>query len=521
MSQPWLATSDLCFFSTLRENIRCDVCVVGAGITGATTAYLLAAEGLKVVLIDQGAVGSGETGRTTAHLTSMIDRGYEAIEQTHGEKTARLVADSHMAALKKIKWLVKNLEMECEYEQLDAYLFLKPQESPKLLDKSFEAARKAGIREIEKVRRIPVSFFDSGPALRIFAQAQFHPLKYLNALLFAFQGLGGRICTKTRMCSLEGKEGLRIVTGNGSTIDAGSVVVATDSPVNDRVVIHTKQAAYRTYAIGARIKKGLVPRALYWDKGSSGREPYHYVRVYNDLVNGSDILIIGGEDHKVGQADDGDERYQHLLEWGMQRFPMIEAVSYRWSGQVMEPADGLAFIGRNPMQKAPVYVATGFSGNGMTYGTISGLLIADLVMGRKNPWEEIYDPARKMLRSSYTFVKENLNAVVQYGDWLTPGQMSALEELPPDSGAVVRKGLTKIAVYRDKSAQLHACSAVCPHLGGIVGWNPVEKSWDCPCHGSRFDPYGKAIHGPTIQDLSVKKEDSKPEEESLVQGGVL
>ncbi len=214
------------------------------------------------------------------------------------------------------------------------------------------------------------------------------------------------------------------------------------------------------------------------------------------------MLIVGGEDHKTGQADDASERFGRLEAWTRDRFPAAEGVEFRWSGQVMEPVDGLALIGRNPGEQN-IYVVTGDSGNGMTHGTIAGILLTDLILGRHNEWERLYDPSRITLRATQEFVKENLNAVAQFVDYATPGDVDGLNEIASGSGALIRSGLTKVAAYRDSQGVLHRCSAVCPHLGCIVDWNSAEKTWDCPCHGSRFDPYGNVLNGPANTGLGL------------------
>ena len=252
---------------------------------------------------------------------------------------------------------------------------------------------------------------------------------------------------------------------------------------------------------GARVPRGSVTRALYWDTP----DPYHYLRLESgksdNAENDYDVLIVGGEDHKTGQADDFTERYQRLEEWTRERFPMVESIDYRWSGQVLEPIDGLAFIGRNPMDADNVYVATGDSGNGMTHGTIAGILLTDLILGRENAWADIYDPSRKTLGAIKEFAKENLNVAAQYADYVTPGELDSTDSVLPGNGAIVRRGLSKVAAYRDKEGILHERSAVCTHLGCIVGWNSSEETWDCPCHGSRFDKFGTVVMGPANSNL--------------------
>jgi Rieske Fe-S protein len=291
--------------------------------------------------------------------------------------------------------------------------------------------------------------------------------------------------------------------------------VATNTPINDQFAIHTKQAPYLSYVIGARIPSGSVPTALYWDTGPVSQQgrpvPYHYVRL--QAIRGDSahaLLIVGGEDHKTGQAEDTQERHHRLELWARERFPQMGDIEFVWSGQVMESIDGLAFIGRNPMDEANVYVVTGDSGMGMTHGTIAGMLLTDMIMGRENPWATLYDPSRKTLGALGVFTGEVANMALQYTDWVTGGDVSSADEIVNDSGAVIRRGMSKVAVYRDEAGTLHERSAVCGHLGCIVHWNPTEKTWDCPCHGSRFDKLGKVLNGPANSDLAPAK-NSEPE----------
>jgi nitrite reductase/ring-hydroxylating ferredoxin subunit len=265
------------------------------------------------------------------------------------------------------------------------------------------------------------------------------------------------------------------------------------------MVMHTKQAAYRTYVVGLRVPSDAIPHMLLWDTA----DPYHYVRVHSADRPDADyeVLIVGGEDHKTGQAQDMEQRFARLERWARERFPMAQDLLYRWSGQVLEPVDSLAFIGKNPGADEHIYIITGDSGHGITHGTIGGILLTDLIMGVPNPWTDIYDPSRIALRAAPHFARENLNVAEQYSSWITPGDAGSADEIPNNSGAVIRRGMHKIAVYKDAFGEVNECSAVCTHLYCIVDWNDTEKTWDCPCHGSRFDPYGKVVNGPAIADL--------------------
>ena len=499
----WMGTTEVPQFQPLTQDLRANVCVIGAGIAGMTTAYLLARAGRAVVLIDDGQIGGGETSRTTAHLTAALDDRYYNIQKLHGEEGARLAAESHMSAIHRIETIASMEDIDCDFQRVEGYLFLGGNSKRLELERELEATHHAGINDTQLIDRIPVSFWDSGPALRFPRQATFHPLKYLKGLARAILRDGGKIYTGVHAEKIEDGEPARVTTSEGHVIGADNVVVCTNTPVNDWLIMHTKQYAYRTYVIGARIPKGSVPHALYWDTP----DPYHYIRIQQGEDSGGreldyDILIVGGEDHKTGQATNTDERFVRLEQWTRERFPMIERIDYRWSGQVMEPVDCMAYIGKNPGGDEHIYIATGDSGNGMTHGTIAGIILNELVQGRKHQWAKLYDPSRVKLRATPEYLKENANVAEQYKDWFTKGDVDRADEIQPGEGAILGTGRGKIAVYRDDRGNTHQLSAVCPHLYGIVHWNDTEKSWDCPCHGSRFDPYGKVVNGPAIVGLS-------------------
>jgi glycine/D-amino acid oxidase-like deaminating enzyme/nitrite reductase/ring-hydroxylating ferredoxin subunit len=503
----WERTAHKFSASPLQQDITADVCVIGAGIAGVTTAYLAARENRSVVLVDDGPVGGGMTGRTTAHLVNALDDRYLDIEKFLGEECACLSAASHTAAIECAERIAREQNIDCDFERVNGYLFVPPGGSVKELMEELEAIHRAGLRDVARVDSVPNTSIDSEAVLLFPGQAQFHPLKFLNGVATAIADSGGRIFTGTRVVSVEDGDRVTIKTQNGHTIVAQAAVVATNCPINDRVVIHSKQAPYATYAIGMRVTQP-IPHALFWDTAETAEEekkeigpvPYHYVRFARDEQG--DVLIIGGEDHKTGQAEDCAERFATLERWARERFPFVAGITDRWSGQVMEPADGVAYIGRNPGDNN-VYVVTGDSGNGITHGIIAGMLIGDLIAGRENPWAKLYDPSRKTLkpRALADYIAENANVAVQFRDYFTPGSAKSLDEIRPGQGAVLRHGLKKIATYRDSNGDLHAFSAVCPHLGCVVRWDSCEKTWDCPCHGSRFDALGCVINGPAISDL--------------------
>jgi glycine/D-amino acid oxidase-like deaminating enzyme/nitrite reductase/ring-hydroxylating ferredoxin subunit len=490
----WMATADIPRAVALDKNIKTDVCVVGAGIAGLTTAYLLAKEGRKVVVLDRASLAGGETSRTTAHLAYVIDDGFQEIERLHGVEWLRLHVQSHQTAIDKIERTVREEHIECDFTRLDGYLFASDSHAADYIQHELEAAQRAYIKDFERVDRVPLPF-GNGPGLRFPNQGQFHPLKYLSGLLHALGGLGAQTFPYTVVERIEDGNPVRVHTATGHVVECSAGVIATNSPTNDVVAIHTKQAPYRTYALAAPIPKDSISLALYWDT----EDPYHYVRLQPAADH--DLLIIGGEDHKTGQGDP-NVSFAKLEKWARERFVMIREIEFRWSGQVLEPVDCVAFIGRNPGDDH-VYVATGDSGMGMTHGTIAGILLTDLIQGRRNSWAELYDPTRKTVGAVPEFIKENVNVAAQYGDWVKPGNVATSDDIRAGEGALIRSGAKKIAVYRDPERGLHACSAVCTHLGCLVSWNSVEKSWDCPCHGSRFDPLGRVLNGPAVRDLQV------------------
>ncbi|WP_284350045.1 FAD-dependent oxidoreductase [Roseisolibacter agri] len=501
----WDATAELPAFPPLAEDLDTDVCVVGAGIAGLTTAYHLARAGRAVVVLDDGPVGGGETGRTTAHLATAFDDYYSEVERLHGARASQLLAESFVAGVDAIERIVREEDIACDFVRLDGWWFPAVRnggEERDTLVEERDAAHRAGLTDVTLEEQWPLAEPLGGPALRFPRQAQFHIHRYIAGLARAVVKHGGRIFMGAHVSGIEdaSEDGGRctVTTDAGRTVRAADVVVATNVPINDRVAMHTKQAPYRTYVIGARVRRGAVPPGLYWDTA----EPYHYVRLLDPQGSGdTDVLIVGGEDHKTGQGgDDEPARFDALERWTRQRFP-IEAVEHRWSGQVIEPVDAIAFIGRNPGSRR-LWIATGDSGNGMTHGTIAGLLLPALIAGEDHPWATLYDPSRVTLKATGEWLKENVNVAAQYRELATPGDVDDVAQVPAGEGRVIRRGATKLAVHRDHDGTLTVRSAICPHLWCVVDWNSAEKTWDCPCHGSRFAPDGSVINGPSRAPLA-------------------
>jgi glycine/D-amino acid oxidase-like deaminating enzyme/nitrite reductase/ring-hydroxylating ferredoxin subunit len=483
----------------LKGQIRCDTVVVGSGIAGLSVAYELAELGRSVIVVDRGAIAGGMTSRTTAHLAPVCDDGLSSLIKMRGEETARLFQKSQEAAVDRIEEIVARHDIACNFRRLDAFLFpaleMEKSEARDQVDEEYDAARKLGA-EAEKTKGVPLKGFEDAPVLRYARQGTFHPLKYLKGLVAVIEANGGRLFADSPIMEFEETEtGVRITSDNGATIEAPSAVVATNSPVNDRATLHSKMAPYRTYAMAFTIPRGTLPDALYWDMA----DPYHYVRL-NPGPGSTDYLIVGGADHKSGEADDGDVRFEAVEAWIRQLVPDLGKEVHRWSGQVMDTIDYCGFIGRNPDSKN-IYVATGDSGQGMTHGVVAGLLLRDLIEGRENRWTQVYEPSRKTPTGIVNYVSENLTALKSLAEHVTPGELNSLDELESGQGGIIREGLKKIAAFKDEDGKLFLRSAVCTHLGCHIHWNSTERCWDCPCHGSHFAPDGSVLNGPAISPL--------------------
>ena len=493
----WTAEVEAPRFPALRGDLTVDVAVIGGGITGLTAAALLAGEGRSVALLEMDRVGSGETGRTTAHLTEAVDARYRDLAADFGADGARLVYESSRASIVQIERLAAARGITCGLRRLPGYLYTENREDVAGLEEELAAARQAGAR-VALVRDVPLPF-PTAAGLRFDDQAELHPLRYVVGLARALADAGVQMSEHTRVVEVEDGEPCRITTEAG-TVTARDVVVAAHVPFVNRLLLHTKLAAYRSYAIALHPRPGLALDGLFWDTD----DPYHYTRIY---TGGRDpLLIVGGEDHKVGQDPDTEVRFARLAAWAQSRFG-VDRIAARWSGQIIEPVDGLPYIGQNALS-GHVWVASGFSGNGITFGTLAGMIISDLILGRPNPWAELYTATRvKPIAGVKDFVKENLDFPSHVvSDRLTnrDAEGGALSEVQRGEGKIIVVDGEKLAVYRDAGGTPHALSPVCPHMGCDVRWNVAERSWDCPCHGSRFAPDGALLNGPAASDLPFK-----------------
>jgi len=495
----WMNTKVLDDAPVLDKGEKTDIAIIGSGIAGMSVAWELVKAGKDVVILDRGPIGKGMTSRTTAHLTAQCDDGFHQLIGRRGEDIAKSWYRSQAASIDRIEANQKELGIACDFRRLDGHLFHAPGTDPEILDREYEATKTVGMK-IFREQGVPFAGQEKTATLRYPEQATFHPLKYLAGLAAAIRKAGGRFYGETTVENIEEDENnVTVKTAAGHVVIAKHAVVATNSPINDRYAIHTKQAPYRTYAMAFTVPRGALTDGLYWDT----LEAYHYVRLQPGRGNG-DYLIVGGGDHKTGEADDADARFLALEAWMRNLLPSLGKEKNRWSGQIQDTIDYCGFIGLNPGSKR-TYVSTGDSGQGITHGSVAGMLISDLILTGDSPWRGVYDPARKPVKAAGTFVSENLTVPKNFAEYVAPGERSSWDELKAGEGAIVRSGLSKVAAYRDESGKLFLRSARCPHLGCHVHWNSFERCWDCPCHGSQFAPDGTALNGPAFSALEEIK----------------
>jgi glycine/D-amino acid oxidase-like deaminating enzyme/nitrite reductase/ring-hydroxylating ferredoxin subunit len=495
----WMQQENSPGASQLGETLGCDTVVVGAGIAGLSTAYELAMAGHRVMVVDRGPIAGGMTSRTTAHLAPICDDGVAELTKLRGEEIARLFQESQAAAVDRIEAIVGQHGISCDFRRLNAFLFPAPamdfKDAREQMDKELEAVHTAGAKG-KRIKGVPLKGFEEAPVIQYPDQATFHPMKYVRGLVAAIEERGGSIFTNSPVKEMkEFDNGVRVTTESGGGITAQYAVFATNSPINDRVALHSKMAPYRTYAMAFTLPRGALPDALYWDMA----DPYHYVRL-NPGPGATDYLIVGGADHKSGEADDGDVRFEAIEAWIRALVPQLGSEVTRWSGQVLDTIDYCGFIGLNPGNKR-TYVATGDSGQGMTHGALAGILLKDLIVNGTSPWQEVYEPSRKPASSVMNYVNENVTAIKNFAEYLMPAELDSADQLKSGEGGIIRNGTRKVAACRDRNGTLHFHSAVCTHLGCHVHWNTTEQCWDCPCHGSQFAPNGAVLHGPAIHPL--------------------
>ncbi len=487
-------------FAPLRKSLKVDALVVGGGMTGITAAYLLKKAGRKVALVERDRCAYGNTGNTTAHLTCVTDLRLHQLVKTFGRDHAQAVWDAGLAAIDQIHDIIKTENISCEFTRIPGYVHARlnsAKDETEDLKRDVKIADELGI-QAEYVPSVPVF---ARPGICFANQAKFHPFMYLAELVTRIPGKGSHVFERTEALEFdaEGDDGPVRVTANRHTITCDAVVIATDVPLTglsdaaSAASLQSKLTPYTSYVIGATLPGKVAPEASFWDTS----EPYYYLRI--DRRRRGQYIVFGGLDHKTGQVEHTDGLFDEL-ETTLHRFLPDAKIDRRWSGQVTESHDGLPLIGETAKRQ---YVATGFSGNGITFGTLSGMMICDAVKGRKNPWRELFDPQRTQVRGGmWNYITENLEyPYYMIKDRLLASEGKSLKSLKRGQGKILKLDGDRVAAYRDAQGEVQRLSAVCTHLGCIVHWNEAETSWDCPCHGSRFDVTGKVIAGPAESPL--------------------
>jgi glycine/D-amino acid oxidase-like deaminating enzyme/nitrite reductase/ring-hydroxylating ferredoxin subunit len=494
----WSTSATLPRFASLDDDAVADVAVVGGGVTGLTAAYLLAKAGRRVVLLERDRCAGADTGHTSAHLTMVTDTRLSELVRRFGQDHAQAVWDAGLAAIAQIDQVIRDHEIDAGFEWVDGYLHgpLSDEhgDARESLREDARLARELGF-DAEYVDAVPLV---GRPGVRFSDQARVHPRKYLASVASAFVALGGRICEDS--AAREFSDDPRAVKANGCTVTCEHVVIATHNPIaglgatTGATLLQTKLALYTSYVVAGRVPRGSVPDALWWDTA----DPYHYLRV--EPQHDQDLVIFGGEDHKTGQQADTMACYRRLEDRLVTLVPGIE-LTHRWSGQVIETPDGLPYIGRSAAHQ---YSATGFAGNGLTFGTLAGMMIADAILEHSNPWTELFDLDRKALtRGVWNYIKENVDyPYYMVRDRFAGAEARSLRAVKRGEAAIIERAGAKVAAYRDPAGAVTLRSAICTHMGCVVGWNAAERTWDCPCHGSRFRPTGEVISGPAQSPLS-------------------
>ena len=493
----WMENAGFSEFPKLARNEHADVVIVGGGITGLTTAYLLSKAGRSVVVLERRRLATIDTACTTAHLTMVTDLRLTNLVSSFGRDHARAAWDAGLAAIAQIDDIVREEEIACNFSWVPGFLHAagpnSAAEDLASLEEEASLAAELGF-DAAFVNDVPVV---NQPGVRFEDQARFHPRKYLARLADAITASGGRIYEQSEAEDFSDQP--RSVAANGCTVTCDDVVLATHTPLMGTANLvgatlrQTKLALYTSYVVGGRVPKNHVPDVLLWDTA----DPYHYLRV--EPFSRHDFVIFGGEDHKTGQADSTVNCYERLERKVRRLIPAIE-ITHHWSGQVIETADGLPYIGETAEHQ---FAATGFSGNGMTFGTLAGMMACDYVLGRKNPWRDLFDIGRKkILGAAWDYLKENKDyPYYLIRDRFAGAETRSLRTIRRGHGALVKQDGKSAAVYRDERGAVTKVSAVCTHMGCLVNWNEAERTWDCPCHGSRFETDGTVIAGPAEKPL--------------------
>lgn len=489
----WKDDASSTTYGPLTTDLEVDVAIIGGGITGLTTGYFLTNAGKKVAILEADQIGSGSTGFSTGNLYKILEEPLQKLEQKFNTETIHGIIASRKAAIRQIENIVNEFTINCDFQRRSWHLISETPGDDEKIEREYEACFKADLKStIETTTPLP---FKISKALRIENQAQFNPMQYVQGIAAHIVKKGCIICEQTQVTHIE--EGTpNILHTEKARIKAHNIIHATHTP-KGFMTVQTLLGPYREYAIGAKLNSGTYPEGIFWVLNGSN----HYsIRSYT-RTNGEKNLIIIGEPHKVGQKEHNSSCFEKLEQYLRSHFD-IKSIDYHWSAQNYKPADGLPYIG-NVSEKSNIYIATGFSTDGLTYGTLAGMIISDAILGNNNPWAKIYDPHRHTpIKSAGRFIKENANVLVQYvKDIPFKAEVKDASSIRPGEGKTVEMNGEKYAIYRDDNGDLHQVSAICTHLKCTVHFNDEERTWDCPCHGSRFTIDGKVIEGPALADL--------------------
>jgi glycine/D-amino acid oxidase-like deaminating enzyme/nitrite reductase/ring-hydroxylating ferredoxin subunit len=501
----WISSTPGTSYPRLAADVAVDVAVVGAGIAGVSTAWELARSGRSVALVEAGSIVADVTGHTTAKLTAQHSLIYDHLESSFGADAARLYAMAQQDAVEHVDRTAAAFRIDCELERLAAYTYTRDQDQVAQIEAEVAAATRAGLpAAFTTETRLP---FPVAGAIRVDGQAQFHPRRYLLALAEEFVRAGGHIYERTRVTALDEGDPCRLTTESGPVLSARHVVVATHYPIFDRALLFSRLSPRRELVVTAAIPKDRDPAGMYLTTDENTRS----VRTA-PFGRRRRLLIITGEHFRPG-SEDVRERLERLTAWLRQHFA-VDDIAHHWAAQDNDTTDRLPYVGRFHAGTDRVWVATGFGGWGMSNGVMAGRLITAMIAGESLPWGELFDPGRiHPIKEGPAFLKSNLQVAKHFvGDRLSTAPAETLADLRPGDGRVVRVEGERCAVYRDDGGQLHAVSATCTHLGCIVGFNNVERTWDCPCHGSRFAPDGSVLHGPATSPLEHRRVEEQPDQ---------